>query len=143
MPWWAWLAVGAALLATEVAIQTDFWLAVIGAAALVMGGILWLGPEQPVWAQWAGFAVLSVLSLTFARRRLHEMLGPKPPGLAPDLIGESGTAQDEIPAGGEGQVELRGSTWQARNVGEASVAPGAPVRVECVDGVVLEVSGRA
>ena len=39
MPWWAWMAVGVVILVIEVAVQTEFWLAVLGGAALLVGAI--------------------------------------------------------------------------------------------------------
>ena len=43
MPWWVWLALGATLLVVEVAVQTEFWLAVLGVAALIVGIAAWMG----------------------------------------------------------------------------------------------------
>jgi len=37
-------------------------------------------------------------------------------------------------------VELRGSTWQARNVGSEALAARTPVRVTAVRGIMLEVT---
>ncbi|MBW2698578.1 MAG: NfeD family protein, partial [Deltaproteobacteria bacterium] len=69
MPWWAWLAVGAVILIIEVAVQTEFWLAVLGGAALMVGAVGWVIPEQPVWVQWAQLGVFSILLTVFVRRR--------------------------------------------------------------------------
>jgi membrane protein implicated in regulation of membrane protease activity len=141
MPWWGWLALGAALLGAEIAVQTEFWLVTIGAAAMVLGIGLTLIDDPRIWIQWIAFAVLAVAFNVLFRRQLHERLIGKPVGLEPELIGESGVALAAIAPGAQGPVELRGSTWQARNVGTESLAARAPVRVTAVRGILLEVRG--
>lgn len=143
MPWWAWMVIGGGLLATELVIQTDFWLVVLGAAALAMSGLVWLavwfGLDIPPWWQWLAFAALSVLAAVFVRRRLRETFAGAAPGVPPEFVGESATARESIEPGGIGAIELRGSTWQARNVGESPLRAGARVRVERVEGLLLDV----
>jgi len=139
MPWWGWLALGAALLGAEIAVATDFWLATVGAAAMVMGLVLPLIEPPRAWIQWVEFSVVAVALNTLLRRRLHERRVGRPPGLEPGLVGESGVALAAIEPGAQGSVELRGSTWQARNVGTETLAARAPVRVTGVRGIVLEV----
>jgi membrane protein implicated in regulation of membrane protease activity len=139
MPWWGWLALGAALLGAETAIATDFWLATVGAAAMVVGLLLTVIEVPVVWIQWIVFAAFAVVFNALFRRQLHERLVGRPPGLEPELVGESGVVLAEIAPGAQGSVELRGSTWQARNVGSETLAARAPVRVTAVRGIVLEV----
>ena len=136
MPWWGWMALGAALLGAEIAIATDFWLATVGAAAMAMGLALTVVEPPRVWIQWILFAALAVLFNAVVRRRIRS----KPPGLDPELVGESGIALTAIEPGAQGPVELRGSIWQARNVGSEVLAARAPVRVTAVRGIVLEVT---
>jgi membrane protein implicated in regulation of membrane protease activity len=140
MPWWGWMVLGAALLGAEIVVATDFWLATVGGAAIAMGLVLPLVADPPrAWVQWICFAVLAVLFNGLFRRRLHERWVGKPPGLEPELVGESGIALAAIAPGGQGTVELRGTTWQARNVGDEPLAARATVRVTAVRGIVLEV----
>ena len=136
MPWRGWLVLGAALLGAEMVLATDFWLATVGAAAMAVGLALTLVDPPRAWVQWIVFAALAVLFNAVVRRRLVS----KPPGLEPELIGESGIALVAITAGGQGSVEVRGSIWQARNVGSEALAARAPVRVAAVRGLVLDVS---
>ncbi len=141
MPWWAWLVLGAAMLGFEVAISTEFWLALVGAAAMTLGLLLTFGFEPPAAVQWIAFAALAVGYNIFFRRKLHEKLGGNVPGLAPELVGDSGTALEAIAPGATGPVELRGSTWRARNTGDVAIAARATVQVVGKDGILLEVRG--
>jgi inner membrane protein len=40
------------------------------------------------------------------------------------LAGETGTALEDMSAGANGRVELRGTTWSARNTGSTPLARG-------------------
>jgi membrane protein implicated in regulation of membrane protease activity len=141
MPWWGWLVLGTALLGAEVAISTEFWLALVGAAALAMGLLLPLGFEPAIWIQWLAFAALAIAFNVFFRRQLHEKLVGRAPGLAPELVGEQGIALEAIAPGAVGPVEMRGSTWRARNVGEAPLDARTRVEVVGKSGILLEVRG--
>jgi membrane protein implicated in regulation of membrane protease activity len=78
-----------------------------------------------------------VLFNAVVRRRIRA----RPPGLEPELVGESGIALAAIAPGAQGSVEVRGTTWQARNVGPEALAPRAPVLVTAVRGIMLDVRG--
>ena len=140
MPWWAWLAVGVVLLVVEVAIQTDFWLAVLGVAALIVGTAAWMGFSEPLWAQWAAFGLLSIGLAVFVRRWLHGRWVASAPGIAPELVGERVALDAPIPAGRAGEARHRGSVWHARNVGEQDLDAGAAAIIRRVEGTTLEIS---
>jgi membrane protein implicated in regulation of membrane protease activity len=127
------------MLGAEAVVQTEFWLAVIGAAAIAMGLALSLGIDAPVWAQWAAFAVLAVAFNVGFRRRIYAKLVGGVPGIGDALDGESGVALERIEPGAVGPVELRGSSWRARNVGERAIEARAAVRVEGRRGILLDV----
>jgi membrane protein implicated in regulation of membrane protease activity len=145
MPWWGWIVAGAALLAVELVVPFDFWLIFIGLAALLTGFALYLAPGLSDTAQWALFGVLAVVSLVFfrrlVRRRFVERRGES--RIDDALVGEAGAALEPLGPGAFGRVELRGSTWKARNAGEAPIETGTRVRVERVEGLVLHVRREA
>jgi len=141
VPWWAWLALGVALLAAEIMVSTEFWLAMLGVAALAVSVLGIVGLEAPTWVQWLAFAGLSVLLALTARRRLRDLLAANAPGIQPELIGERGTSREAMDPGAFGSVEVRGSTWRARNVGPAALRTGDPILVERVEGLRLDVRG--
>ena len=139
MPWWGWIVLGAGLLAAELfVIPTDFYLVFLGISAIAVGAVAWLGAGlSPTW-EWLLFAALSVAALVFFRERLAARIGaPANPRVDDTLVGEQGVAREAIAAGAAGRIELRGSPWSARNVGDAPLEPGAAVRVERVEGLTL------
>ncbi len=59
MEWWAWIAVGAILLGSELAfVDAQFYLVFVGASALVVGFLDLAGLLPAVWMQWLLFARL-------------------------------------------------------------------------------------
>ncbi len=139
MPWWGWLALGVALLVAELSVSADFWLAVVGAAALVPAALGFLGFDLPIWSQWLSFGVFSVVLAVFARGPLSRRLMEGTKALPPELVGEEVRALEAIAPGAMGKVSLRGSTWNARNEGATAVAEGGVAHVAAVDGVQLSV----
>jgi len=141
MPWWGWMVVGCMLLAGEAAVTADFYLALIGLAALTVG-LLGLGLEGPLWLQYALFAVLSVGYLVGFRGRLAERLGAS--GEEPPLLeGEIAIVQEDIAPGATGRAELRGATWIARNRSHETLSSGTRARVEKTEGLVIQIRSEA
>ncbi len=140
MPWWGWMAIGALMLAAEVGVSADFWLAVVGAAALGTSLLGLFGIDAPIWVQWLTFAGLAVFLAVFVRGPAYERLMAKTQDLSPELLGERArVVGDAIAPGGTGTVELRGSTWRARNEGTQALETGAEAQVDGVEGVMLRV----
>jgi hypothetical protein len=143
MPWWGWIVVGAVLLGAELfIIPTDFFLVFLGASAFAVGLIGFVGIELPQWAQWATFAVLAGLLLVFFRGWLRARW-PKAARVDDTLVGEIAVTREPLAAGANGQIEMRGATWSARNEGDVALAPGDRARVERVEGLTLHVRREA
>jgi len=138
MPWWGWIVVGAALLGAETLVDAQFYLVFFGVAAIVTGALAALGIAGPAWLQWAIFGVLCVAGAAAFRRRFYGMIRRSYGEVGQGTVGELAVAREPIPAGGRGRVELRGSVWEARNLGHTALAPGESARVERVEGLVLD-----
>jgi len=137
MPWWGWIVVGAALLGAETVVDAQFYLVFFGVAALATGTLALLGVAGPAWVQWAIFGVLCIAGAAGFRRRLYGMLRRVDGEVGQGTVGELAIARAPIAPGGRGQVELRGTVWEARNTGAAPIAAGESARVERVEGLVL------
>jgi membrane protein implicated in regulation of membrane protease activity len=101
------------------------------------------GLHQPAWMQWLMFSIVSVAGTLLLRRRLLERFRPPPDRDMDALAGNTAVALEVLAALGTGKVEMRGSTWTARNLDESPIAVGQPCRVERVEGLVLEVRSTA
>jgi membrane protein implicated in regulation of membrane protease activity len=145
MPAWGWIVVGAALLGAELLIPSDFFLVVLGLAALAVGLVGFVGPTLPAGVQWALFAVLAVVSLVGFRRRVRARFVQtgSDPRVDDTLAGEVAVAREALAPGAIGKAELRGSVWNARNAGREALAVGQRARVVRVEGLVLHVQAEA
>lgn len=142
MPWWAWITLGAGLLAAEIIISTDFYLVFFGVSGLVMGLLLAFGVPLPTAAQWLIYVALSALALVVYRQKIRSRFMSTAQELSPELVDEIGVAKEAILAGGRGTVELRGTVWDARNEGEEDLAEGGRCVVMSVDGLSLVVRAQ-
>ena len=135
--WWMWVVLGLVLLSCEV-LTPGFYLFFLGFSAIVVGFIVLAAPDQPVWLPWLLFSLISAISLYFFRRPLLERFQRTRQVREVDtMIGETAVTMEEIPAGGIGKAELRGSSWNARNIGTQPVARSQRCIVEKVEGLTL------
>jgi len=126
MMWWHWLLLGLVLVALEMAASGGFYIIFFGIAALIVAALALAGLGGPVWLQLLLFSVFSVASLLFFRNPIMRRLNLT--GGAADLdtlSGERGTVLEAMEPGAPGRVEVRGTTWSARNVGTTSLLHGA------------------
>jgi hypothetical protein len=143
VPWWMWVVLGMVLLLGEVLTPGGFFIIFFGAAAVVVGLLKALGLEMTLSYELMLYAVLSVLGLLFFRKPLQQRFKQLTPNMAADEItGEEGKAIEEIAAGATGKVELRGTSWNAMNAGEAALAKGAACIVDKVTGLTLTVRAK-
>lgn len=143
MAWWIWLVLGFLLLLVEVLTPGGFYIVFFGLAAIVVALASAAGLEGPLWVQGLLFAILSVAGLALFRKPLMKKLHRGQAGKEVDsLVGETAIAMGDIAADGIGQAELRGSAWNARNVGAAPVLRGQRCTVERVEGLMLWVRAQ-
>jgi len=136
MAWWLWLLLGLVLAALELATTGGFYLIFFGVSAMFIGLMGAIGLAGPLWLQWLVFTILSVILLLAFRRPILRMMNVDTVPVD-SLVGQFAITQDVIQPGAIGRVELRGSTWSARNLHSAELARGQRCRVERVDGLML------
>jgi membrane protein implicated in regulation of membrane protease activity len=144
MHWWAWIAVGAILLGSELAfVDAQFYLVFVGAGAFVVGMLQLAGVGMAAWLQWLIFAVLAATSMLTFRRRIYERMRRGLPAMKAGPAGEIVTMPMALPPGETCRLEYRGGSWSAVNAGKSVIAAGSRARIERVDGLTLVVRGDA
>jgi hypothetical protein len=140
MVWWLWVILGFVLLFAELTTPGGFFFVFFGGAALLIGVITGLGLGGPAWLQWLLFPILSLASAALFRPKLVRKLRPHSSSADIDnLSGQTAITGEDISQGATGQVQMRGTTWSALNLGPGDLAAGQRCRVERSIGIVLEV----
>jgi membrane protein implicated in regulation of membrane protease activity len=98
-----------------------------------------LGVAEAGWSQWLLFTLLSLGYLLLFRGKLQERFQAPPPPAVDSLVGVLAVPQGAIAPGAVGRVEVRGSTWSARNAAAEALAAGQRCTVVSVDGLLLTV----
>jgi inner membrane protein len=125
MTWWYWLVLGLGLIALEMASAGGFYIIFFGVAAAIVSLLAATELATQPWIQWLLFPLLSVASLLVFRNPLMRTLNLGAGATDIDTLeGETCTALEDMNAGGNGRVELRGTTWSARNTGTTPLARG-------------------
>jgi membrane protein implicated in regulation of membrane protease activity len=137
MVWWHWMLGGLALLLLEMASIGGFFAVFLGISALLVGGLTWLDLAGPVWVQWLLFSVISVFCLIVFRRPLMQRFNLDRGKAVDSMVGELAVVLEEVPAGGVGKAELRGTSWSARSQSSLPLPRGQHCRVEKVEGLTL------
>ena len=144
MEWWAWIAVGAVLLGSELGfVDAQFYLVFVGGSALVVGFLDLAGLLPAVWMQWLLFALLAVFSMVTFRRRIYERMRRKLPAMKQGPAGQTVVLPAELKPGETCRLEYCGSSWNALNGGKSSIAAGQRARIDRVNGLTLVVHGES
>jgi len=134
MSWWLWILAGLGLLAFELATPGGLFALFFGVGALLVAPLDALG--LPPVVQWLAFSAISLGGLATLRGPLVRRLARHPPSPV-ELVGEGAVLLEDLPAGGEAQAELRGTTWSARAASGIPLRKGQRCVVERVDGLTL------
>lgn len=137
MEWWIWLLAGLVLLVAELVTPGGFYIFFFGIGALIVGVLAGLNLAGPPWLQFLLFPLFAVLTLWLFREKLLALTRGRVANTVDSLIGETAVAQEEISVKGFGKVEMHGTSWNARNLGEAPLARGARCKVEGVEGLTI------
>ena len=141
MTWWSWMILGAVLLCVELfAVDAQFYLVFLGVTAAIVGFAALFGIDLPQWGQWLTFVVISLFFFFTFRRSLYQKIRGGGEEYPESIAGESVRILDDLEPGADGRTEYRGSAWNVRNVGAATIPAGARATVTRVDGLTLHVS---
>ena len=140
MIWWKWFVIGTLLLGIELfAIDAQFFLIFLGAAAIVVGLVGMLGIALPAWLQWVLFAALAVAAMLTMRKQIYAKLRKQPLGKVDGDVHQLVRIPEELAPGQSTRVEYRGTAWTVLNIGKNAIPAGEQARIESVDGLTLHV----
>jgi len=141
--WWMWFIVGVLLLLAEFATPGAFYLFFFGLGAIAVGLLGGLGIQPPLAVQLLLFLVFSIGLLVLLRKRLRLRFDSKLADREVDnVVGEIAVTLEEIPVDAVGKAELRGSVWNARNVGDVPLARNQRCAVLRVEGLTLWIAAN-
>jgi len=140
MEWWIWTLIGFFFLALEF-VTTTMHSAFFAAGAFLVAILVAFHAGGPLWAQLLTFTIFSLITLLIIRPLVVQKLKLSQTRVVDTMIGERAIAMEDIAAAGFGKVELRGSSWNARNVGASALVRGQHTTVEKIEGLVLYVRG--
>ena len=138
MSWWVWVLVGFLLLGVEF-VATTMHLGLFAIGAFVVAILVAVGLPMPLWGLLVVFTVATLVSFFFIRPVLMRKLNFNEKKVVDSLVGEQALALEDMPAGGNGRAEMRGTTWSARNIGETALLRGQRCIVAGVDGLSLHI----
>lgn len=128
---------GLALVGAELLSPGGFYLLFFGIAAVIVGALVGMDVVSADWLQWLLFSFLAVLSLLLLRKPLLRLTQTHRPQAMDTMVGESAILIEDLLPGHIGKAELRGSTWNARNVGTVPLSSGQRATVAKVDGLTI------
>lgn len=138
MSWWIWVVIGFVLLCVEFA-STTMHIGLFAVGAFVVGIAVALGLDLPLWGQILLFTLVSLISFFFLRPVIMRRLRLDEKKVVDSLVGEQAITLEDIGVGGNGRAEMRGTTWNARNIGETALVRGQRCIVAAVEGLVIHV----
>jgi inner membrane protein len=137
MEWWIWILLGLLLLLAELLTPGGFYIIFFGIGAVVVGVLAGLNAAGPLWFQFILFSILSVLTLWLFREKLLQLTQGERRKNVDSLVGETAVATEEIHLNAVGKAELRGTSWNARNIGDRPLTRGQRCIVERVEGLTI------
>ncbi|HEX7150706.1 MAG TPA: NfeD family protein [Thermoanaerobaculia bacterium] len=138
MAWWIWIVIAFALLGLELA-STTLHVGFFAIGAFVVAILKGIGVELPLWGELLVFTITSVVAFLFIRPVVMKRLRLTETKVVDSLVGEIAVVMADLEPEGVGKAEMRGSTWNARNVGPERIARGERCVVDAVEGLVLYV----
>jgi inner membrane protein len=125
------------LLLAELVTPGGFYIIFFGVGALIVGVLAGFEAAGPPWFQYILFSLVSVTALWLFREKLLQLTRAAPSESVDNLVGETAVSLDDIPVNGIGKAEMRGTSWNARNIGDQPLARGQRTRVERIEGLTI------
>lgn len=126
----------------EIKVVSYGLLTIAGIVSLVLGSLMLFDSPLPfmrlsLWVMLpaVAFIVSAILAAMYYALTIHRR---RPVSGAEGIIGEEGSAVDDIPQGGSGKVFVGGEYWDA--VSEEALNKGDRVRVVAIKGLILKVA---
>lgn len=139
--WWMWCVLGLLLMLAESLTPGAFYQFFFGLGAIAVGLLGVAGLDLSLSVQISLFLVLSLASLALLRKPLRVRFTSGADEEVDKIEGETAVAFEDIAVDAIGKAELRGTVWNARNVGDAVIAKSQRCRVVRLEGLTLDVSG--
>lgn len=137
MEWWIWVLIGLALLLAELLTPGGFYIIFFGVGAVVVGILAGFNAAGPVWFQFILFSMFSLLTLWLFRERLLQFAQGEHRDNVDSLVGETAVVAEDIAINSFGKAELRGTFWNARNIGDKILTRGERCKVERIEGLTI------
>ena len=142
MLWWHWSILGLSLIGVEILTLGglgNFYFLFFGVAALMVSGLTWAGLIEAAWLQWFLFAILGIISLLVMKKSLwnKKSMNGKDDPIVDSMVGEMATVLEPLAPRALGKVEVRGSTWTARNAGENKLEKNTIAKIVRVEGLTV------
>ena len=137
MEWWIWTLLGFGLLALELLIPGGFIFLFFGISGVLVGLLVAIGLLNTLTIQWLLFSVFSIVTLFALRKPLKARFAVNGVGSVDTVTGEIAVSLETFTIDGAGQVEFRGSPWNAKNIGSRPISKGQRCHVERVEGLTL------
>jgi len=132
-----WTILGFVLLSLEMSVAGTLFLLFFGFGGILTGIFVALGVVSGPYA-WLFFAVTSLLGVVLLRKKVKSYLARGGRASDEEIVGEIAISISELKPGGAGDVELRGTTWKARNVGDTLIpSNGTTCSVVSIEGLTL------
>ena len=116
MTWWMWLAGGLALMVLELVTPSGFFIMFFGLGAMTIGALPARASSPRAGRSGCSSRCARSAICCCSAARSRTLPGAATPDVD-SLVGVLAVPQGAIAPGAVGRVEVRGSTWSARNVG--------------------------
>jgi len=143
MDWWIWILLGLLLCLAELTTPGGFYILFFGVGAVIVGILVGFRAAGPAWFQFILFSAISVLCLWLFREKLLQLTRGRPSESVDSLVGELAVPLEDISVNSVGKAEMRGTSWNTRNIGDKPLARGQRCRVERVEGLTIFVRAES